>query len=209
MDCYKSRKFNLYGAFLKRNDRIDLTYANLKGANLTCANLTCANLTYANLKDANLTYANLEGANLEGANLTCANLKGANLTYANLEGANLTCANLSGAKGLLRASDWIQEFLETTEDGVIAYKTFGWEYFPPNNWDIAEGNTIEEEPNPCRNTKCSCGVNVATLEWVKRYCVGRDIFKCLIRWIDLADVVVPYETDGKFRAARVTLLEKL
>ena len=35
---------------------------------------------------------------------------------------------------------------------------------------------------------------------------GPILWRCRIRWIDLADLVVPYHTDGKARAGRVELL---
>ena len=60
--------------------------------------LSEANLVGANLYEANLTEANLSGANLTGADLSNASLSGANLTGANLEIASLARANLIGAK---------------------------------------------------------------------------------------------------------------
>lgn len=35
------------------------------------------------------------------------------------------------------------------------------------------------------------------------------IYRCRIRWIDLAGVVVPYNTDGKARCARLEILEQV
>jgi len=80
----------------------DLSHANLKRAGLSGANLEGADLSHANLKRAGLFDANLEGADLSRANLEeasfCgANLKGADLFDANLEGADLFNANLKGA----------------------------------------------------------------------------------------------------------------
>ena len=53
---------------------IDLTVANLRGADLTGANLTVANLRGADLTGANLTYADLTRAGLTRADLTYADL---------------------------------------------------------------------------------------------------------------------------------------
>ncbi|MDF1867318.1 MAG: pentapeptide repeat-containing protein [Saprospiraceae bacterium] len=85
----------------------DLTGANLGGADLTDANLRNADLADANLRNTDLTDANLIGANLRNADLTDANLIGANLRNvdlrnvkligANLIGTNLEDANLIGA----------------------------------------------------------------------------------------------------------------
>ncbi|MCC5630814.1 pentapeptide repeat-containing protein [Nostoc sphaeroides] len=87
-----------------KNEQLDLSHTDMRGANLNRANLEQTNLYQANLAGANLTEANLAGAilsaaNLESTNLYLANLEGAilsaaNLTGANLEGANLHCASL-------------------------------------------------------------------------------------------------------------------
>jgi uncharacterized protein YjbI with pentapeptide repeats len=86
---------------------VDLTNANIAGANLrgailTDANLRGANLTHADLIGADLTHAELSSADLTGAklyeaNLTGATLSHAKLTHAQLFGANLSLANLYGA----------------------------------------------------------------------------------------------------------------
>ena len=85
---------NLTGADLTG---ADLTGANLTGADFTGANLTGADLTGIDLTGANLTGADLTGADLTGTDLTGANLTGADLTGADLTGANLTGADLTGA----------------------------------------------------------------------------------------------------------------
>lgn len=151
-------------------------------------------------KRANLREADLRGADLREADLPEADLSGANLREADLRGADL-----SGAKGLLNPIDYIKENFEATSEGIICYKTFGNNYTPPSNWVIAPGSIIEEVVNPLPTLDCACGVNVATLDWVKEN--DRDIWRCLIRWEWLAGVCVPLNTDGKIRAARVQLLE--
>jgi LPS sulfotransferase NodH len=93
---------------------LDLSGANLAGANLSGANLAGANLSGANLAGANLSEANLAGTYLQGANLQEANLDGADIQEAHFERANLrraylfntdhalahwTFADLSGASG--------------------------------------------------------------------------------------------------------------
>jgi uncharacterized protein YjbI with pentapeptide repeats len=77
----------------------DLCEADLRGADLCEANLESAQLSgsilyEANLQSANLTEANLWGANLNRAWMCEANLRAANLTGASLRGANLEGANL-------------------------------------------------------------------------------------------------------------------
>ena len=81
---------------------VNLTDANLSGANLssielTQADLRGANLSGANLSSAELTQADLRGANLSGANLSSAELTQAFLNEANLRGANLSSAELTQA----------------------------------------------------------------------------------------------------------------
>ena len=77
--------------------RANLIGANLGGANLSRADLSRADLIGADLGRADLSRANLSGAYLIGANLSRANLSGANLSGANLSGADLSGANLSRA----------------------------------------------------------------------------------------------------------------
>jgi uncharacterized protein YjbI with pentapeptide repeats len=62
--------------------KVNLTGADLSGANLSEVNLTGANLTQANLSEVNLTGANLTKADLSGANLSEVNLTGADLSWA-------------------------------------------------------------------------------------------------------------------------------
>jgi len=81
---------------------VDLTHANLQGANLSGANLQGVGLWNADLQGAKLAAANLQeaklaGANLQEADLTRANLRRANFADANLQGASLWHANLPQA----------------------------------------------------------------------------------------------------------------
>ena len=71
--------------------------AELTDVNLTRAQLTGADLSHTVSERVDLTGANLFGANLSGAWLQRANLSGAWLGNADLSGANLLGANLSGA----------------------------------------------------------------------------------------------------------------
>ena len=155
---------------------------------------------------ANLSGANLRGADLSYADLRYANLSGADLSGANLSGADLRGANLSGAEGLLDAINYMEAHFERTDDGYIAYKTFGAMYTAPKEWEIKPGAVITENANMCRADMCGCGINVAPLEWVRKNYKG-EIWKVLIRWEWLVGVCVPYNTDGKIRCERVELVE--
>jgi len=76
---------------------VDLSRANLRGANLRDTNLHGVDLRRANLGGAHLSGANLHGADLSGADLSGADLSGANLHGVDLSGADLIGADLSGA----------------------------------------------------------------------------------------------------------------
>ena len=132
------------------------------------------------------------------------------LEGANLSDANLRCANLSGCRGLLCAADWLRDSFETADKGIIVYKRFGvTNRKKPASWEIEANNVITEICNPCRTTTCCCGVNFGTRAWCEKNYIGADLWECLIEWIDLAGVVVPYNTDGKARCERMTLLRKV
>ena len=185
----------------------NLSYANLSGADLSGANLSRADLSGANLSGADLSRANLRGADLSYANLSYADLSGADLSYADLSYANLIRADLSGCKGIKTASAFLKKF-KTDELGLIVYKGFGdTTYETPDSWKIEPGSFITETVNPLPTLECACGVNFGTKKFVKESYPHSTIWKCRIRYIDLADVVVPYRTDGKARCARLELLE--
>ena len=166
-----------------------------------------ADLREADLSEANLRWANLREADLSGADLREANLCGADLSGANLREAELRWADLSGCKGLLSPIDYLKENFEKTKKGYICYKIFHTNYPVPDYWKIKENSIITEVVNPSRTTDCACGVNVGTLKWVKDHNDGDKIWKCLIEWEWLVNMVVPYNTDGKIRCEKVRLLE--
>src|SRR5215208_3258821 len=87
-------KANLQGASLQyaKLQKADLQHAKLQKADFQHAKLQEANLRHAKLQEADLSVANLHGAFLQGAFLQEANLSG-----AFLQGAKLTSANLQGA----------------------------------------------------------------------------------------------------------------
>ena len=159
---------------------------------------------------ADLSKANLSKANLSEANLSWTDLRWANLTEANLTEADLSRADLSGAKGLLSASQWLAENFETDELGVIVYKRIGeTEYLAPSHWRIAPGEFLVEVVNPLPTCGCASGVNFGTRRWCEENYKDAVLWHCRIHWMDLADVVVPYNTDGKARCGRLELLEKI
>ncbi len=80
------------------NQKLDLSNADIAGANLREAKLQGANFYQANLQGANLDRVNLEGANLDEANLQWAKLCNAKLQKATLRRANLGHASLNWAE---------------------------------------------------------------------------------------------------------------
>jgi hypothetical protein len=220
------RDSNLRGSDLSGSNLSgsDLRYSNLRGSDLRYSNLSGSNLRGSNLSDSNLSdsdlsgsdlsgsdlrYSNLRGSDLRDSDLSGSNLSGSDLRDSNLRGSDLRYSNLSGSKDLPISTDFL-EGLESDENGLIVYKRIGsgaTTYDPPESWTIAPGAVLTEVVNPCRTSECASGVNFGTREWCEKNYTGAELWKCRIAWIDLADVVVPYHTDGKARCARLTLLE--
>lgn len=108
---------NLTGANLQGADlqRVNLEGAALEGAILIGANLQDAILPGANLQDANLIEADLLRANLREADLQRAHFQGANLDKAELKEADLRKAKLLGEAKLLRKADLREADLQGTD----------------------------------------------------------------------------------------------
>ena len=165
-----------------------------------------ATLSGANFRNANLNSANLSGVNFRNANLIDANFRNANLSHA-----NLSHANLSGAENLPIAAAWLEANFEHDDKGYIVYKTFAMNFTPPEHWKRKVGSFITEVVNPLPTLTCACGINFATIKWIKDNSDSDPtiIWKCRLNWKDLADCVVPYNTDGKAGCGRLELLEIL
>jgi hypothetical protein len=87
------------------------------------------------------------------------------------------------------------------------YKTFG-AYYKNDEWNVESNAYIEENVNPLPTNECGCGINFATLAWVKKDSgESKEIWRCRISWMDSCSIVVPYNTDGKARCGRMQLLE--
>jgi hypothetical protein len=82
----------------RKGQRVNLSRADLRGADLSGAWLVEANLSGAWLHEANLSRADLFMANLSGAKIPKANLSRARLSSANLSRAYIREADLSQAK---------------------------------------------------------------------------------------------------------------
>lgn len=125
---------------------------------------------------------------------------------ANLSGANLSGADLSGAIGLLSAYEYMDKNFVCDEKGYIVYRAQIGNKKHPTHWVFEPDKFLTEVPNQDRCTVCGCGVSFATLAWVKNN-HERPYWKCRINWKDLLDTVIPYNTDGNGRCARLELLE--
>ena len=186
----------------------DMRYANLENANLKNAQLSKTCLSNANLRFANLKNANLRGANLEFANLEFAVLDGADLEGAMLEGINLRQTRMYGTKGLPSAEKFLSEF-EKTSEGIVVWKRIGnaTHHMFSKRWGIKAGTVLEETVNPDRGTSFGAGVQFETRKWAQENYNEADLWKCLIRWDWLSDVVIPFGTDGRARAHKLELVE--
>ena len=143
------------------------------------------------------------------ADLRGADLRGADLRDADLSGADLRGADLSGAKNLLDPVAWLEKTFDHDDKGILVYKTFSAHYQPPAHWKFSPGSILTEVVNPLPTSDCACGINVATLSWIRannRHGCGF-IWLCRVRWEWLIGAVIPYHTDGKFRVSRLELLE--
>jgi len=150
----------------------------------------------------------LSGADLSRADLSGADLSGANLSRADLSRADLSGADLSEAENLFDPIQYLKTHFEMINLGLICYKTFHENYQPNPNWKIEQQSILTENVNPLPTNDCGCGINVATLDWVKGNCSrSNPIWKCLIPIEALCSIVVPYNTTGKIRCGMVQLLE--
>lgn len=127
--------------------------------------------------------------------------------YRFITKTSLGQANISNSKDLLSPIDFLNETFEKTEEGYIVYKTFEHFHAKNPNWVIEPENIITEVCNFSRETECGCGINVASLDWVKLHCIpSQTIYKLLIRYEWLSGVCVPYNTDGKIRCERAQII---
>jgi len=191
--------------------------ADMRGANLCGVNMRHADMRGANLYGTDMRHADMRGANMRGADICNAdmhhadmrgaNLCGVNMRYVNMHGVDMCNVDLSAAKGLLQSINYLEANFERSERGYIVYKTFGHFYKTPSEWKIEPNSIIEENVLFDRCQECGCGINVASLDWIKRNCENSEIWKCLIEWPWLVGVCVPYHTDGKIRCERLRLLE--
>jgi len=192
----------------------DLTFKNivLHGVQLCHSLLNNCSFFRCDFERCNLGFTELHYCELKSCDF-----KYADFTRTLFVGSHFNDCDMSQAKGLISQSEWIKNNLEATSNGYICYKSFNEYYSPPNSWHPIElGKYVEENVNTSRTSLCSYGVNIGTLDFAARsiQCIPVEsdynpVYECLIEFADLADVVVPFNTDGKFRAGRVKILRKI
>jgi hypothetical protein len=191
---------NLRNAYLRNSD-LELAY--LRNADLRFANLQFAKLTCSVLEDADLRNSDLNYADLTDAYLVRANLEDASLYTSNLRRANLT-----GCKGLRDQLEWMKDNFEQTTEGFLVFTAIDKTDFPQNpNWEIKSGKTIEDPPHFDRTQPYGAGVNFATFEFINKEFPLTHIWKALIKYEDLANLCVPYNTKGQARCAKLYLID--
>ena len=156
---------------------------------------------------ANLRRANLQGADLQEADLREADLRGADLRRANLQGANL-----QGANNIPPNSRSSLNILRAQKGKITAYKYLDKSMLSPYKKHVYEiGETYETDKYDAdERVLCGEGHNVTTLEWCLRD-TGCNLDKIYIEVEFMASdiVAIPYNSDGKFRVRKLTVVRKL
>ena len=179
--------------------------ADFSGIDLQKANFSYKDLTGICFKNSDLTKATFEGSNCSHVDFS-----GANCIGTDFDSSNLRDANLSGVTGLLSPIEFLKNNFECLPSlGYIAYKTFNNTYKAPDTWKIGMNSILTESVNRFPTDTCGSGINVATLDWVKKYYRDGVIWRVLIKWEWLPGVVVPYNTVGKIRCEKVMLLNRV
>ena len=214
------------------SEKFDQFIISFEGVDMTGVVMTECDFSYVNLRNASLTgtrirKCNFSGANMTGTNLRDATLFGSVLNHTNLRSADLTDtkfvktslmgANLSQAVGLLDPTKWMNENFKRKQDGYIVYKLVGITPFSSEFlrvWGRPKvGKVLAENVCQDRSITCGCGVNFGTKKWcIDNYYGSTELttlWECLLKWEDLATLVVPYNTDGKARVGKLTLLRKI
>jgi len=210
-------KISLRGAYLWGADlqEADLQRADLQEADLRWANLQRADLQEADLQRADLRRADLQEADLQRADLQEADLQRADLQRADLQGADLQEADLRGVENcypkLFRNELSILKH-QPIGTKLIAYKYLDGDTSPYQKCKYEIGNAYSCDFLDKDETKvCSNGVNVATLEWCLKE-TNNDLTRTYIVCqyeVKEDNIIIPFNTDGKFRVDEVKVLRKL
>lgn len=134
------------------------------------------------------------------------------------DGISVLDTSLAGVKFIdtyiPSAKEWLDKHLYHDAIGYYALKTFG-VFFPARvEWiPLVPGKIISEVCiNPDRATQCGTGISIGTETWVREWLSDRYwdiIWVVRVRNEWLADIVVPFQTDGKIRTRTLELLTPL
>lgn len=172
--------------------------------NLKCADLFCNSKNCNNSNCCMSSCTNPNYGNLSRINLYCSNLTGSDFKVA-----SLTNIILIGAKEFLDTIKWLDDNLEKTEEGYIAYSIFDYQKVPIW-WRKIEGSIIEREVNLDKKVIYGSGINLSTLNYVKNHVnIDSAIYKVLIKKDWLNKVVIPYINSEKFRCGKVMMLKRI
>ena len=128
---------------------------------------------------------------------------------ADLRSANLSSADLSSAKFKepLFLPDLYLLKLQPTGTKLRAWKYLKNGKSPYQNFEYETGKTYKFDCDLDEKKLCSNGCNVATLAWCLRDNMEADEF--LEMEFLASDVIMPWNTDGKFRVKKAKAIRKI
>lgn len=176
-----------------------------------------------NLTNVNFKECTFERCSLRDAHYACNLFEGCTFLECDLPKSDrsfFSSTLLTGTNAFSQSAGWPSpsEFLaqnferNEANTGYIVYKTFFLVYPPPKKWEIIPGSIITENCDLERWNRCSYGINVATLKWLRDNGVSLSascIWRCEILDEWLADVCVPIDSDGKIRCGKLRLIETI
>lgn len=190
-----------------------VSYDSYYSINMNAARFDTIHFSSVTFNECNFSYSTFVDTTFENVVFSECDFARVSFKGVDLKGARfIRCSNLnlSGAINPPTRKQWLDDHFEKVSNGYIVYKTFNYMYSPNPNWKIEEGSFIVEAVNYDDSETCSYGINVGTRGWICSN-VGYDktVWKALLSFEDLADIVIPSSTDGKIRVARLQLLTKI
>lgn len=178
-------------------NRVNLANATLNGANLSNATLIRADLTGANLVNARLDSADLSGADLSGADLTGARLDTADLTLAKLTDADLTKvdlnfatlteANMSGAN--LTHADLTNATMSGADltGATLVFATLSNADLTPTSETVQSNPTLADRRSSRQMERISSLKNISGLSLSATILAGADLTGAVLNGADLTN----------------------
>lgn len=88
----------------------------------------------------------------------------------------------------------LKRIFEYDDEGFFVYKTFDEYYSSPDYWIIEPGSCITEMVDYNNDKRCTHGINVGNLHFIRYNTSKLEVWKCKIKYEDLIDCVLPDET---------------